>query len=149
MRCIEMVRCRFEDRPAPTLGFVHAPTAIEFERISHMNGSGALLYCHGRFSASPHRLSFARPPRHDNVSTAAEIKLVLPMLKKRSFSIAGHRTSIALEPEFWAVLEEEASRQGIALAALVAQVDAARNQRALASALRLHALERATANAAP
>jgi predicted DNA-binding ribbon-helix-helix protein len=71
------------------------------------------------------------------------------MLKKRSFSIAGHRTSIALEPEFWAVLEEEASRQGIALAALVAQVDAARNQRALASALRLHALERATANAAP
>ena len=64
-------------------------------------------------------------------------------LKKRSFSIAGHRTSIALEPEFWAVLEAEARSSGIALAALVLQVDAARNERPLASALRLHALERA------
>ena len=67
------------------------------------------------------------------------------MLKKRSFAIAGHRTSIALEPEFWAVLEQEAQFRGIALAALVAQVDAARNERALASALRLHALERVAA----
>ena len=67
------------------------------------------------------------------------------MLKKRSFSIAGHRTSIALEPEFWAVLEEEARLRGIALAALVLQVDAARGDRALASALRLHALQRTAA----
>lgn len=66
-------------------------------------------------------------------------------LKKRSFSIAGHRTSIALEPEFWAVLGEAARTQGIALAALVARIDAARNERALASALRLYALERAAA----
>jgi len=67
------------------------------------------------------------------------------MLKKRSFSIAGHRTSIALEPEFWAVLEEEARSRSIALAALVLQVDAGRGDRALASALRLHALQRAAA----
>ena len=67
------------------------------------------------------------------------------MLKKRSFSIAGHRTSIALEPEFWAVLEEEAHTRSIALAALVLQVDAGRGDRALASALRLHALQRAAA----
>jgi len=66
-------------------------------------------------------------------------------LKKRSFSIAGHRTSIALEPEFWAVLEEEARSSGVALAALVSRVDAARGERPLASALRLHALQRATA----
>ena len=66
-------------------------------------------------------------------------------LKKRSFAIAGHRTSIALEPEFWAVLEQEARVRGIALASLVAEVDAARNERALASALRLHALQRAAA----
>ena len=66
-------------------------------------------------------------------------------LKKRSFSIAGHRTSIALEPEFWAVLEEEARSKGNALAALVLQIDAARNERPLASALRLHALHRAAA----
>ena len=68
------------------------------------------------------------------------------MLKKRSFSIAGHRTSIALEPEFWAVLEEQAHKRGIALAGLVAQLDAARDDRALASALRLYALEQAKAS---
>jgi predicted DNA-binding ribbon-helix-helix protein len=67
------------------------------------------------------------------------------MLKKRSFAIAGHRTSIALEPEFWAVLADEAHARGIALAVLVAQVDASRNERPLASALRLHALERVAA----
>jgi predicted DNA-binding ribbon-helix-helix protein len=59
-------------------------------------------------------------------------------LKKRSFSLAGHRTSVALEAEFWAVLEE-AARDG-SMAALVAKIDAARGARPLASALRLHAL---------
>ena len=62
------------------------------------------------------------------------------MLRKRSFSLAGHRTSVALEPEFWAVLDAEAVRARQSLAALVAGIDAARGQRALASALRLHAL---------
>lgn len=59
-------------------------------------------------------------------------------LKKRSFSLAGHRTSVALEAEFWAVLD--GSVQGSSLAALVAKVDAQRGERPLASALRLHAL---------
>jgi predicted DNA-binding ribbon-helix-helix protein len=61
-------------------------------------------------------------------------------LRKRSFAIAGHRTSVALEPEFWTVLEKEARRLGRTLSALVAQVDAARATRPLASALRLAAL---------
>ena len=60
------------------------------------------------------------------------------MLKKRSFSLAGHRTSVALEEEFWAVLDRSVG--GGSLAALVAQVDAQRGERPLASALRLHAL---------
>jgi predicted DNA-binding ribbon-helix-helix protein len=63
------------------------------------------------------------------------------MLKKRSFSIARHRTSVALEPEFWAALQEDASKRGLALAALVGRIDAARGERNLASALRLHALQ--------
>lgn len=45
---------------------------------------------------------------------------------KRSMTIAGHQTSISLEPMFWAALEVEARRQGKALSALVAEVDAAR-----------------------
>jgi len=62
------------------------------------------------------------------------------VLKKRSFSIAGHRTSVALEPEFWSGLEAEAVAANRSLAALVAQIDAGRDMRPLASALRLHAL---------
>lgn len=61
-------------------------------------------------------------------------------LKKRSFSIAGHRTSVALEDEFWAALESEAHAEGIALAALVGRVDSKRGERNLASALRVHVL---------
>jgi len=62
------------------------------------------------------------------------------MLKKRSFSLSRHRTSVALEPEFWAVLEAEAARENLSMAAFVAQIDAKRGPRPLASALRLHAL---------
>ncbi len=62
------------------------------------------------------------------------------MLLKRSFTIAGHRTSIALEAEFWAVLEEAAMRRGDSLAGFIASIDAGRDARPLASALRLRAL---------
>ena len=62
------------------------------------------------------------------------------MLKKRSFSVLGHRTSVALEPEFWAVLEAEAATQGSSFAAFIATIDRGRGPRPLASALRLHAL---------
>ena len=62
------------------------------------------------------------------------------MLRKRSFSLSGHRTSVALEEEFWAILDSEAKNTGRSLAALVQGIDATRGQRPLASALRLHAL---------
>lgn len=64
-------------------------------------------------------------------------------LEKRSLSLAGHRTSVALEPAFWRALEEAASRQGVSLATLVRSIDASRTTPTLplASALRLHALE--------
>ncbi len=61
-------------------------------------------------------------------------------LKKRSFTLSGHRTSVALEAEFWAVIDQGARREGKSLAALVAQIDASRAARPLASALRLYAL---------
>ena len=66
------------------------------------------------------------------------------MLIKRSFSLAGHRTSVALEPKFWAVLDEAAARRGASLASLVAGIDAQRMPpEPLASALRLAALAEA------
>jgi predicted DNA-binding ribbon-helix-helix protein len=64
-------------------------------------------------------------------------------LKKRSFSLSGHRTSVALEEEFWAIIDSEAKRAGLSLAALVSGIDKARAEKPLASALRLTALEAA------
>lgn len=69
------------------------------------------------------------------------------MLKKRSFSLSRHKTSIALEPEFWAVLESEAAAAKTSLAALVIDIDSKRDMRPLASALRVFAL--AAAKKAP
>ena len=69
----------------------------------------------------------------------------MPLLKKRSLQLAGHRTSIALEPEFWAVLEEMAEARGASLAALVLAIDADRGERPLASACRVAALAHARA----
>jgi predicted DNA-binding ribbon-helix-helix protein len=63
-------------------------------------------------------------------------------LAKRSFSLAGHRTSVALEPEFWSVLETIARGEDKSLAGLVAALDAARDpERPLASTLRVAALK--------
>jgi predicted DNA-binding ribbon-helix-helix protein len=62
-------------------------------------------------------------------------------LAKRSFSLAGHRTSVALEPAFWDALVEIATENGQSLSALVAATDTARDPgRPLASALRVLAL---------
>ncbi len=68
-----------------------------------------------------------------------------PHLEKRSFTLAGHRTSVALEPEFWAALEAAARERGASLAALIAELDAARAEDGapLASTLRVFALRRA------
>lgn len=66
-------------------------------------------------------------------------------LRKRSFRLAGHRTSVALEPAFWTALEAMAAGRGTSLAGLVAAVDAARTDIAipLSSALRVEALHAA------
>jgi predicted DNA-binding ribbon-helix-helix protein len=46
--------------------------------------------------------------------------------KKRSVLIAGHQTSISLEPMFWLALEAAARERGCPLNALVAKIDVAR-----------------------
>lgn len=45
---------------------------------------------------------------------------------KHSVEIAGHKTSISLEPLFWDMLLAAASRRAIPVNALVAQIDAER-----------------------
>lgn len=64
----------------------------------------------------------------------------MAQLRKRSVSLAGHQTSLALEPEFWTALEAVAAEEGLSLAGLIARIDAGRGERPLASACRVFAL---------
>jgi predicted DNA-binding ribbon-helix-helix protein len=59
------------------------------------------------------------------------------MLQKRSVSLKGHATSLALELEFWREIERLAAQGGKTLAAFIASVDEARQSGNLASTLRL------------
>ena len=65
---------------------------------------------------------------------------------KRSVMIAGHATSISLEPIFWDALREAAADEGLPLSALVARIDAERIRESdppnLASAIRVWLFER-------
>lgn len=60
---------------------------------------------------------------------------------KRSVEIAGHKTSISLEPLFWEQLRQAAEQEGVPLNALVARIDVERIQAetppGLAGAIRL------------
>lgn len=69
-------------------------------------------------------------------------------LRKRSLAIAGHRTSVSLEEPFWEALKEIAASEGRPLASLVAEIDLARGEANLSSALRLHVLAHYRAGAA-
>ena len=61
---------------------------------------------------------------------------------KRSLTLAGHRTSVSLEDEFWDALRHIAAHHGLAVNTLAAQVDSARPpEQGLASALRVYVLE--------
>ena len=67
---------------------------------------------------------------------------------KRSVMIAGHATSISLEPIFWDALRKAAEVEGLPLSALVARIDAERvagpDPANLASAIRVWLFERAS-----
>ena len=58
------------------------------------------------------------------------------MLKKHSIIIAGHASSVSLEPEFWDELKSIAERQGTSINQLVSQIDAERGGN-LSSAIRV------------
>lgn len=72
---------------------------------------------------------------------------------KRSVMIAGHATSISLEPLFWDALKRAAEGEGLPLSALVARIDAERigvpEPPNLASAIRSWLFARAMGDRAP
>jgi predicted DNA-binding ribbon-helix-helix protein len=61
-------------------------------------------------------------------------------VSKRSIVIAGHKTSVSLEDEFWNSLKEIARERGTTLPALVAAIDGNREHANLSSAIRLFVL---------
>jgi predicted DNA-binding ribbon-helix-helix protein len=63
-------------------------------------------------------------------------------LRKRSVTIAGHRTSLSLEEPFWQALKAQARAEGLSTAALIERIDRDRTTN-LSSALRVYLLERA------
>ncbi|WP_297803452.1 ribbon-helix-helix domain-containing protein [uncultured Brevundimonas sp.] len=62
-------------------------------------------------------------------------------LSKRSVLLSGHATSVALEPEFWAVLDAIGEHLNLTKAELLIRIDAWRGRRPLASACRILALQ--------
>ena len=62
-------------------------------------------------------------------------------MKKHTITINGHATSISLEDEFWQALKQEAHKQNLSVAALVATIDEARTT-GLSSAIRVYLFKR-------
>lgn len=67
-------------------------------------------------------------------------------MQKRSLTLAGHKTSLALEPEFWTALEEMAASRGVTVVALIGEIDRSRPGDNLSSAVRVAILEWARAS---
>ncbi|WP_425407779.1 ribbon-helix-helix domain-containing protein [Hyphococcus sp.] len=68
------------------------------------------------------------------------------MMQKRSISLKGHRTSIALEAEFWAAIEKVAIEEQRTLPSLIYRIDRDRLTQTpppgLASAIRVYILKK-------
>ena len=60
---------------------------------------------------------------------------------KRSFTIAGHRTSISLEAAFWDALRRIATRRGLTVSALVEEIDRMRGEAGLSGTVRVYILK--------
>lgn len=57
--------------------------------------------------------------------------------QKHSLTLRGHRTSVTLEPEFWAAFQALAAQRGLSVNALAAEMDQARGDIGLASYIRV------------
>ncbi|MCF6301858.1 MAG: ribbon-helix-helix domain-containing protein [Devosiaceae bacterium] len=60
---------------------------------------------------------------------------------KRSITLAGHKTSLALEAEFWLALEQIARQNNQTLPTLITQIDKSRTKENLSSAIRVFTLQ--------
>ncbi len=68
-------------------------------------------------------------------------------LQRRTLTVSGHRTSVALEPVFWRQLAAIAESRNLSVAAVITEIDSGRAGN-LASAIRVHIVERLLAASA-
>ncbi len=62
-------------------------------------------------------------------------------VRKRSVVIGGHKTSVSLEEAFWSAIREITIERGMSMSAMIEQIDSAKQQSNLSSAIRLFVLE--------
>jgi len=68
-------------------------------------------------------------------------------MQKRSLTLAGHKTSLALEKQFWEALDQIARESDTTLPLLIGRIDAARQTQNLSSAVRVFVLAHFRENA--
>jgi predicted DNA-binding ribbon-helix-helix protein len=99
-----------------------------------------------RIASSISSSAWGRAPRcRQALENLSRIRFVAatmnnPMLAKHSVRIAGHATSVSLEPAFWEALCEIAAQRRLSINALLAEIDVGRSGN-LSSAIRLFVLE--------
>lgn len=99
--------------------------------------------------AAPGAVSPPPTPRSAIAGDAGKAGLPASRPVKRSFSIAGHRTSISLEAAFWDAFRELCQEDGVAMAAMLAEIDRERGSAAgLSGAVRVWILQRYRARCA-
>ncbi|WP_281982400.1 ribbon-helix-helix domain-containing protein [Thalassorhabdomicrobium marinisediminis] len=64
--------------------------------------------------------------------------------EKHSLTLRGHRTSVSLEPEFWAAFRKIATARDQTINGLAIEIDEARGDVGLASAIRVFVLKTLT-----
>jgi predicted DNA-binding ribbon-helix-helix protein len=77
---------------------------------------------------------FVKPPAFP---TKISLDPAMARPKKRSLTVAGHRTSITLEDAFWQALKAAAEESGVSAGALVSAIDEARGGASLSAAIRV------------
>jgi predicted DNA-binding ribbon-helix-helix protein len=77
---------------------------------------------------------------HYSIATSFVVGEAVSPVLKRSIVIAGHKTSISVEDEFWDSLKEIAGERGMTVAAMIGAIDDDRQHANLSSAVRLFVL---------
>ena len=85
-------------------------------------------------------IKFLAKRPHITVGTGETRPMKSSGIKKHSIVLAGHRTSVSLEDEFWGSLRTIARGRGETLSSLLIKIDAGRKSANLSSAIRLFVL---------